>query len=72
MWKNKEQVLIRLKKSWGCGNYLLRITGPFRADFFGLTIDDVTAKFRIANDQFWKNAEIETPLKQRPKRKKRT
>lgn len=53
LWENPDQRLIRAKKSWGCGNYILEIRNPFKKLICGLTIDDVLTRFKIANSNHW-------------------
>ncbi len=53
IWENPDQRLIRAKKSWGCGNYILEIKKPFKSLICGLTVEDVLNKFKVANSNYW-------------------
>jgi len=69
LWKNPEQTLYRAKKSWGYGNYILKVESPFVKVFCGLTVNECTAKFREANINYWKNETIKKDQKRKLKNK---
>lgn len=69
LWENPNQRLIRAKKSWGYGNYILEITDPFKTLICGLTIEECLNRFREANSEYWKTAKSTEPIKRKKKRK---